>query len=239
MKVIKSITILAMAMLVMSASSCKDEKYPDLGDGLYAELITNKGIMVAELFYDKTPVTVANFVALAEGTHPQVSDEYKGKPFYNGLTFHRVMDQFMIQGGDPQSRDARPNQRLGTGGPGYTLEAEIGAPHLRGALAAARTGGPSNPDKRSSGSQFYIVQGRTISPQELDAFEARHNIKYNEVQRQIYTEQGGTPQLDMEYTVFGEVVEGMDVVDQIAMTNTDANDRPVEDVRMNKVSIIK
>jgi len=179
------------------------------------------------VLYDETPIHKENFEKLVE------------ESYYDGLLFHRVMDKFMIQGGDPQSRDARANQRLGTGGPGYTLEAEIGAPHLRGALAAARTGGPSNPDKRSSGSQFYIVQGRTISPQELDAFEARHNIKYNEVQRQIYTEQGGTPQLDMEYTVFGEVVEGMDVVDQIAMTNTDANDRPVEDVRMNKVSIIK
>lgn len=179
------------------------------------------------VLYNETPLHKENFVKLVE------------EGYYDGLLFHRVIDKFMIQGGDPNSRDARPNQRLGTGGPGYLIDAEIGAPHLRGALAAARTGGPANPDKKSSGSQFYIVQGRKISAQELDAFEQRMGIEYNETQRKIYMEQGGTPQLDMEYTVFGEVVNGMDVVDKIAIVNTDANNRPVEDVRMKKVTIVK
>jgi len=104
-----SIKILSL-ILFISLSSC-NEKYPDLGDGLYAEFVTNKGTMVAKLTFEKTPVTVANFVALAEGVHPMVDSTYKGKKFYNGLTFHRVMDKFMIQGGDPTG--------TGSGSPGY------------------------------------------------------------------------------------------------------------------------
>ena len=175
------------------------------------------------VLYDETPIHRDNFVKLVE------------EGYYDGTLFHRVIDKFMVQGGDPDSRNARPQQRLGVGGPGYTLEAEIGIPHLRGTLAAARTGGPSNPEKRSSGSQFYIVHGRTYNDKELDAFELRNRVEYNETQRQLYKDIGGTPQLDMDYTVFGEVVEGMDIVDIIATVPKDANDRPLEDVVMTKV----
>ena len=108
MRILRTSFLLMAAMILMSASSCQ-EKYPDLGDGLYAEFITNKGVMIAKLEYEKVPATVANFVALAEGTHPMVAEEDKGKPFYNMITFHRVMDSFMIQGGDPEGN--------GRGGP--------------------------------------------------------------------------------------------------------------------------
>lgn len=185
---------------------------------------TNKGDIEVVL-YDETPLHRDNFVKLVE-------EEY-----YDGLLFHRVIDKFMIQGGDPDSRNARAGQSLGMGGPGYTIPAEIGSPHLRGTLAAARTGGPSNPNKESSGSQFYIVHGRTYSDQELDAMELRNKVKYNETQRRLYKESGGTPQLDTEYTVFGEVVSGMEVVDMIATVQKDSKDRPVEDVVMTKVRI--
>ena len=107
----KAFTTLAVA-LVLITSSCK-QLYPDLEDGLYAEFVTTKGTMVAKLFYEKVPVTVANFVALAEGEHPLTSEEYKAKPYYDGLTFHRVMNDFMIQGGDPNSKTAASGQRLG------------------------------------------------------------------------------------------------------------------------------
>lgn len=212
--------LLILVFAVVAVFGCNSDKQThvlietDMGD-------------IEVVLYNETPLHKENFIKLVE------------EGYYDGLLFHRVMDKFMIQGGDPNSRDARPNQRLGTGGPGYLIDAEIGAPHLRGALAAARTGGPGNPEKKSSGSQFYIVQGRKVSEQELDAFEQRMGIEYNETQRKIYMEEGGTPQLDMEYTVFGEVVSGMDVVDKIAIVNTDANNRPVEDVRMNKVTIVK
>ena len=135
----------------------------------------------------------------------------------------------MIQGGDPNSKDATADQFLGGGGPGYTIEAEIGAIHLKGALAAART---QNPEKRSSGSQFYIVHGIQQTEEMLRSVEQMKGIRYTDEQRALYMEKGGTPNLDMDYTVFGEVVSGIEVVDRIAQVQTGANDRPVEDVRM-------
>ena len=141
-----TLNVIAMVLL-LTVSSCQPDKYPDLGDGLYAEFVTSKGTMIAKLEYKKTPVTVANFVALAEGDHPLVKDEYKGKKYYDSTTFHRVIDKFMIQGGDPTG--------TGNGGPGYSFGDEF-HPDLRhdkpGILAMAN-GGPG-----TNGSQFYITE---------------------------------------------------------------------------------
>jgi peptidyl-prolyl cis-trans isomerase B (cyclophilin B) len=143
----------------------------------------------------------------------------------------------MIQGGDPDSKTASATQTLGMGGPGYEIPAEIGALHIKGALAAART---QNPEKKSSGSQFYIVQGQPVSAQQLDQMAAGRGGTYTDIQKELYMELGGTPQLDFDYTVFGEVVEGLEVIDLIAKvaTNRQLGDRPVEDVRMT-VKILK
>jgi peptidyl-prolyl cis-trans isomerase B (cyclophilin B) len=182
-------------------------------------LETNYG-EITLLLYDQTPKHRDNFVKLVK------------EGFYDSLLFHRVIPNFMIQGGDPNSRDAKTGQRLGGGGPGYTLEAEIGAPHFRGALAAARTGGASNPEKRSSGSQFYIVTGREVNDNLLDRVEQSKGIQYNETQREIYIEEGGYPMLDGDYTVFGEVIDGMDVVEEISQQTVDQSDRPIKNVWM-------
>jgi peptidyl-prolyl cis-trans isomerase B (cyclophilin B) len=143
-----------------------------------------------------------------------------------------VIKNFMIQGGDPESRGAAPDIMLGAGGPGYLIDAEIGSPHFKGTLAAARTGGPSNPTKQSSGSQFYIVQGNPLGDAQLNQFELMKGIKYSPAQRQLYKELGGRPDLDQEYTVFGEVVEGLDVIDKIAAVPVGRANRPTEDVKM-------
>jgi len=171
------------------------------------------------LLYDETPIHKENFLKLAK------------EGFFDDLLFHRVIPGFMIQGGDPDSRNAPAGQMLGGGGPGYVLDAEIGAPHFRGTLAAARLG-QGNPEKKSSGSQFYIVQGSPIDDSRLDQFERMKGIKYNEAQRTLYKQIGGRPDLDQEYTVFGEVVEGLEVIDKIANVQKDGSNRPVEDVKM-------
>lgn len=159
---------------------------------------TNLGDMKG-ILYNETPQHRDNFVKLAKSG------------FYDGLLFHRVIDGFMIQGGDPDSKNAKPGQALGMGGPGYTVPAEMNPAiqHKRGALAAARLGGPSNPLKASSGCQFYIVQPVN-----------------------------GTHFLDNDYTVYGEVTEGLEVVDKIATEPKDARDRPVKDIKM-KIKIVE
>ncbi|HEY3386513.1 MAG TPA: peptidylprolyl isomerase [Saprospiraceae bacterium] len=175
------------------------------------------------LLYNSTPKHRDNFIKLVN------------EGYYTDLLFHRIIRNFMIQGGDPQSKGAEPGRVLGGGGPGYTIDAEIGAPHIRGAVAAART---PNAAKASSGSQFYIVTGKEISPQELLQTELSKKIKYNDTQKKLYLEQGGYPSLDMEYTVFGEVVSGMDVVDKISMSEANERDRPLKDVKMS-IKMIK
>ena len=170
------------------------------------------------LLYNSTPKHRDNFIKLVESG------------FYDSLLFHRVIPHFMIQGGDPLSKNAPREKQLGTGNTGEYIEAEIGAPHIRGALAAAR---PANPKKESSGCQFYIVTGKKLTSEELDRFELEKNIKYNEAQRKLYLEEGGYPYLDMEYTVFGEVLSGMDVADQISRLERDEKDRPLTDIRMH------
>ena len=196
------------------------------GDGFtYANIETDYGTMKVKL-YNTTPQHRDNFIKLAK------------EGFYDDLLFHRVMKGFMIQGGDPDSKDADANARLGSGGPGYRIPAEIGGLHIKGALAAARTGGAQNPEKESSGSQFYVVQGNKVSEAQLKSFEASKKVTYSPAQRELYSRLGGRPDLDNEYTVFGEVVEGMEVIDKIAAVPTKPGDRPVEDVKM-KVSLVK
>jgi peptidyl-prolyl cis-trans isomerase B (cyclophilin B) len=187
----------------------------------FAEIETNYGTMKVKL-YNSTPQHRDNFIKLAN------------EGFYDDLLFHRVINGFMIQGGDPESKDAPPEKRLGTGGPGYRIPAEIGALHIKGALAAART---PNPEKKSSGSQFYIVHGRPIAEAQINALEQQKGVVYSPEQKELYKTLGGTPQLDNDYTVFGEVIEGMDVIDKIAAVPTQPGDRPVEDVKM-KVRIV-
>ena len=206
----------ALAILgVFFFASCSNGK-------TYVTIETEFGNMKVEL-YDSTPKHKENFIKLVN------------EGFYKDLLFHRVIQGFMVQGGDPNSRGATQNTPLGSGGPGYTLDAEIGAPHFKGTLAAARQGDNVNPERKSSGSQFYLVQGKVQTDGELDRYEQTKGFKYNAAQREKYKTIGGTPALDMQYTVFGEVVEGLDIVDKIAAVQTGAGDRPIKDVKMNIV----
>jgi cyclophilin family peptidyl-prolyl cis-trans isomerase len=230
--------------------------------------------------YDETPRHRDNFIRLTKDG------------FYNNLLFHRVINEFMIQGGDPDSKNAKPGVQLGNGGPGYDLPAEIRFPqlfHKKGVIAAAREGDNVNPEKKSSGSQFYITQGKIFTDEELDKIEERINgMKKNQVYyslmsaqknslitlqkegkfdeyttlqqkikeeaeqkikkltkytipeniREVYKTVGGTPHLDTNYTVFGEVIEGLNVIDSIATVETDPNNRPLKDIKMT-VEIVK
>lgn len=177
-----------MLLIVVNLNSCKAQ-YPDLEDGLYAEFVTTKGTMIAKLNYEETPVTVANFVSLAEGSNTLVDEKYQKKKFYNGLKFHRVIDDFMIQGGDPLGD--------GTGNPGYKFKDEF-VPYLKhdkkGILAMANSGYGTN------GSQFYITHKETPW---LNAYD--DNGELNDCEH---------PRISC-HTVFGEVVEGLDVIDSI------------------------
>lgn len=189
------------------------------------QIETNLGTMVVEL-YNSTPFHRDNFLKLAKGG------------FYNNLLFHRVINGFMIQGGDPLSIDAGPDTPLGMGGPGYTLLPEIGEPHYKGTLAAARKGDQLNPNRESSGSQFYIVHGKTYSSIELGNIGSQLGMTFTPEQIENYGNIGGAPFLDNQYTVFGRVIEGMDVIDSIAQVETSGVDRPIENIRM-QVSVIE
>lgn len=246
-------------------------------DGVLVELKTTMGDIVVKLYND-TPLHRDNFIKL-------VNDGY-----YDGLLFHRVINQFMIQTGDPGSRNAEAGKMLGDGDPSYTIEAEIDYPkhyNKYGALAAARTGDQVNPERRSSGSQFYIVTGKKYLEPQLEAMQMRRHqeelekkfrslvnqnrdtiqalqqagdeaaledlrqklIKETEESvdtvvlpenvKQDYIYKGGAPHLDGAYTVFGEVVKGMDIVEEIQKVETDSNDRPLEDVRVISAKVIK
>jgi len=240
---------------------------------------------VKVLLYDETPKHRDNYLKLIR------------KDFYDSLLFHRVIKDFMLQAGDPESKYADSSKRLGQGGPGYTIQAEIQDDlfHKRGVLSAARRGDQVNPERKSSGSQFFIVQGKTYSHSDLDRVEKSINHKtqnqeihrimrdpdnkafmnkvrraekdndtarlqklnlqfkqmvrermadkepfrFSDEQREIYSTIGGAPHLDQQYTVFGEVVEGMEVVDQISSVPTDQNNRPLKDIRILDVIIIE
>lgn len=190
-------------------------------------LETPLGNMLIELF-DSTPKHRDNFLKLAENG------------YFDGLIFHRVIKDFMIQGGDPNSKNAPAGASLGSGGPGYQIDAEFDTElaHVKGALSAARTSDAVNPEKKSSGSQFYIVQGKAVDANNLKIMGQRMGIHYPDSIVKKYIELGGTPFLDQQYTVFGQVIEGLDVIDKIAEVQTGPQDRPVEDVKMS-VKVIK
>ena len=192
--------------------------------GTRVKITTDSGVMVIRL-YDKTPKHRDNFIKLAF-TH-----------FFDSLLFHRVINGFMIQGGDPQSKNAPAGTMLGNGDVGYTIPAEFDTSlfHKKGALAAART---DNPEKASSGCQFYIVQGKKYSDADLNMMEMQSGIKFSPAKRNIYKTIGGTPFLDMNYTVFGEVESGLEVIDKIAAVPGDGANRPLADVRM-KIEVLK
>lgn len=264
-----SLFILSLCMLIVS--SCAQDKIETV-----ATISTSYGDMIA-ILYDDTPKHKENFIKLAN-SH-----------FYDSTLFHRVKPGFMIQGGDPDSKKAKPGQGLGTGSPGYTIDAEIVPKYLheKGTLAAARLGDMENPKKASSGSQFYVVQGRIIPQEEMSIDQVKYDralqkffedpknkgaydsigIAYqsgdDELFRKLfiglrprveketgmdvsqklpedkvkaYSTVGGAPMLDGNYTVFGKVIKGLDVIDKIATVEKDERDRPVEDIRM-KVSV--
>lgn len=274
----KTITLaLAFIIAFMAAYSQNRKKMTDNNSDAIVDIKTSMGDIKVRLFGD-TPKHRDNFIKLAR------------EGFYNGVLFHRVINDFMIQTGDPESKNATPGAMLGMGDPGYTLEAEITYPkhfHRRGALAAAREGDEVNPQQRSSGSQFYIVTGKTfndstltqmekrmIMSQQQDVFRrlsdenrdsimtlrrnrnhagleklrqelidrteaevAKNPKKIPAEIRDTYKAIGGTPHLDGAYTVFGEVIEGMNVVDAIQKVETDRNDRPRNDIHIISMTV--
>ena len=219
------ISAIICGLLFISSSGCNETKPARVA------VHTDFGDMIIELS-DSTPGHRDNFLKLvSEG-------------FYDDLLFHRVINGFMMQGGDPESKGAEPGARLGSGGPGYQIDAEIRADHLhfKGALAAARQGDRANPARRSSGSQFYIVHGKPWDETILNNIEEGTQMKiagfeYSDSARTIYMNEGGAPHLDMNYTVFGQVVEGLNIIDSIAGVKTLPNDRPEEDVKF-KIEIL-
>ncbi len=193
----------------------------------YVKIETTYGDIVVKL-YNETPKHRDNFLKLVkEGT-------------YDGVLFHRVIQNFMIQGGDPNSRNAKKGEMLGNGELGYTLPAEFvpSLYHKKGALAAARQADQVNPEKRSSSCQFYIVQGEKWDAEKLKRVETSMGKSFTKEQAEVYATLGGTPFLDGDYTVFGEVVEGLEVVDKIAAVACGPMNRPLEDVKM-KMTIIE
>lgn len=179
--------------------------------------------------YNETPQHRDNFIKLIN----------EGR--YDGLIFHRIIKQFMVQGGDVTSKDAPIDKPLGDGDLGYTVPAEIVYPkyfHKRGALCAARTGDDTNPERASSATQFYIVTGKFFTDMELDKKEAEEGIKYTPEQREAYKIQGGAPHLDNKYTVFGEVVKGQDVVDKMHLVVTNDKDRPLKNIKIKSMKVV-
>lgn len=191
----------------------------------YVKITTSKGECIVKL-YNETPLHRDNFLKLAK------------QKYFNGTLFHRVIKDFMIQGGDPDSKNASPEATLGDGGPAYTIPAEFNDSlfHKKGVLAAARD---DHPEKASSGSQFYLVQGKIFTDQQLDALETKRlKHKIPTYQREVYKTLGGTPHLDRSYTVYGEVVKGLEMVDAIANLETGKANRPKEDVAMT-ITVLK
>jgi peptidyl-prolyl cis-trans isomerase B (cyclophilin B) len=190
----------------------------------YRDILSTEFGNIEMILYDKTPQHRDNFVKLCK------------KHFYDGTLFHRVIPGFMIQGGDPDSKNAKPTAMLGNGDVGYRVPAEINAAyfHKRGALAAARD---NNPEKASSGCQFYIVDGKQFTDAQLDEIAKKTGRTFTPDQRKVYKSIGGAPHLDGNYTVFGEVIKGMDIIDKIANQKRDKLDRPDKDQKILKLRI--
>lgn len=218
----KKAILICLALAALMSQSCSTQKSrkmtKDTPKDTLVLISTDYGNMKVRL-YKETPLHRANFIKLvSEG-------------FYDSLLFHRVIKGFMIQGGDPQSKNAKPGAPLGMGDVGYKIPAELNDTifHKKGALCAARDG---NPEKASSGCQFYLVQGKPMNENEIAQAEQRTGFKMSEAQKQAYMTLGGSPWLDRNYTVFGEIVEGLDVIDKIANVKTLPGDRPEQDVKM-------
>jgi len=210
--------LLLASLLVISTCAKKNVLEPVI------KFKTTEGTIKVRL-YAETPKHRDNFVKLVEAG------------FYEGVLFHRVIADFMIQAGDPDSKNANLKASLGSGDVGYSIPAEFVYPkyyHKKGALAAAREGDDTNPEKASSGCQFYIVKGKVFTNAELNALEQKRSIKFTYEQRNDYTTIGGTPHLDGNYTVFGEVIEGLEIVTNITRVKTGELDRPLENVRILK-----
>ncbi len=193
------------------------------------QIDTDMGKIKVKLYND-TPLHRDNFV------------KNVNEHLYDGLLFHRVIRQFMIQAGDIHSKNAAADVHLGDGDPDYRIPAEILYPkhfHKAGALCAARTADEVNPDRESSASQFYIVTGKFFTEMELDKMEKEKGIKFSTEEREAYMFKGGRPDLDRLYTVFGEVVDGMKVVDKIQMVETNSDDRPLKNVKIKTMKIVE
>lgn len=224
-KILFLLSFFALSPLVMAQSS--ENQNTNMDKKYHVLLETSYGNMVIEL-YNETPKHRDNFIKLVN------------EGFFNDLLFHRVINNFMIQGGDGNSRNAKPGQMLGNEDAGYLIPAEFVPSlfHRKGALAAARQGDQVNPTKASSPHQFYIVQGQVWQPRQLDMMAQRFGKSFTKEQIEVYTTIGGTPHLDGDYTVFGQVIEGLEVIDKIASVATGMADRPVEDIKM-KISVIE
>lgn len=224
--------LLALLCVFRNASAQQDVRLRPRDYRRDVELVTTEGSIRLRLS-DSTPLHRDNFLRLVKSG------------YYDSLLFHRVIRGFMIQAGDPTSKRAVAGQRLGEGGPGYGVPAELRATlyHRKGVLAAAREGDAINPLRYSSGAQFYIVQGRTFTDTELDSIEKARlqGRTISPERRAVYRSTGGTPQLDGNYTVFGEVVEGLDVVDRIAAVDvsSDPPARPLRDVRILRARLVR
>ncbi len=215
----KFAAICLISMLTMYSCSSTQGNQSNKDTDTVVLISTNKGDIKVKLYND-TPKHKENFIKIInDGT-------------LEGTLFHRVMKGFMLQGGDPNSKNAGPNDRLGSGSLGYRVDAEFNTKyiHKKGALAAARD---NNPEKASSSCQFYIVQGKPQTDEQLNGIENNGGFKYTPEQREIYKTMGGAAFLDQGYTVFGEVVEGLEIVDKICAMETAPGDRPLEDVKMS------
>ena len=226
----KKLSILAFFLLATFAGWAQlsgSQAYTE-EPGALVKMTTTHGDITLFLYGD-TPMHRDNFIKLAK------------EGFYDGLLFHRVINKFMIQGGDPDSRDAKDGEMLGKGNLGYTIPPEISPRHFhkRGALCAARMGDDVNPAKESSSCQFYIVQGQVFNAEQMKGMERGRKLPFTAEQYRAYTSVGGAPHLDGEYTVFGEVIMGMDVVDKIASVECDKNNRPVNEVRILRVEVLQ